>query len=81
MKQPSKLLDPGTRVITHDRLGSVVGILVDGKHIAARRPSTPGTIHGYVPRYVGEVYWVSHEGVESKAAYSFAEFELDQESP
>jgi hypothetical protein len=80
MQKPNKLLKPGTKVITHDRLGSIVGILVDGKHIAARRPSTPGTIHGYVPGHVGEVYWVSHEGVASKAAYSFTEFELDETS-
>jgi hypothetical protein len=80
MQQPTKLLDPGTKVITHAELGTTFGMSVPQRNIEARRPSMAGTIHGYVPGHGGDVYWVRHDGVEAVAAYCFTEFEIDETS-
>lgn len=89
MIEPAQVLGAGTKVITHETLGSITGMLVKPQHLDARRPSTVGTIGGWVPGHGGDVYWVEHDTVAGKpiAVYCFTEFELvprhrfDREEP
>ncbi len=76
MKQPIYILDNGTRVRTHKKLGKTTGFLVVMKHIEARKPDAPGVIDGIVGGHGGDVYWVRHG--QDVAAYSFSEFELEK---
>jgi len=63
MEEPKHILVPGTRIVTHDVLGSIAGMLVKPQHLENRRFNTPGVIGGWVPGHGGDVYWVSHEDV------------------
>jgi hypothetical protein len=78
MEEPDQVLGAGTKVITHEVLGSITGMLVKQHHLDNRRPNTPGVIGGWVPGHGGDVYWVSHEDVPGKpiAVYCWTEFEL-----
>lgn len=76
MKEPTTLLSDGIRITTHDVLGSVTGILVSPRCLAARKPHVNGTLRGWVPGHGGDVYWVEHED-KTVAAYGWWEFELN----
>lgn len=78
MNQPKYLLDNGTRVVTHDKLGSADGMSA-GPRYSPRRASAPGVIAGVVGGHGGDVYWVRHDDGET-AAYCFDEFELGSAS-
>jgi hypothetical protein len=79
MRRPDTVLPSGTRVRTHDTLGSTDGFLVEPEHLAARSAGTSGTVCGVVREHGGDVYLVKHEGVTASAAYCYIEFELDDE--
>lgn len=85
MKQPEYILEKGTKIRTHETLGSTVGLGVHVGHIRARRSNVQGTITGVVGGHGGDVYFVRHEAPFSfgwvEAAYSFQEFELDTGEP
>lgn len=74
MKEPEYILPNGTRVVTHEYLGSTGGMLVAQKFLDARRPSALGLIWGIVGGHGGDVYWVKHDD-GTGAAYMFDEFE------
>lgn len=76
MKEPEYVLKNGTRVRTHDVLGSERGMMIDAIHVRARRPAINGTIVGVVSGHGGDVYWVEHVGHAAPAAYWFTEFEV-----
>lgn len=75
MKQPNQLPAIGTKLRTHDKLGSEVGLMVHSRHIANRMRSSECTYIGYVPGHGGDVWWCEHEAGKV-AAYSFAEVEF-----
>lgn len=73
MDQPQYILKNGTKVVTHDTLEPMEGLL--SLHNASRKTSTEGEIQGVVGGYGGDLYWVSHHKSES-TIYCFTEFEL-----
>ena len=75
MKQPSKLPEIGTKLITHKKLDSENGLMIHPLHIANRKRNAPCTYIGYVPGHGGDVWWCKHED-GSVAAYSFMEVEF-----
>jgi hypothetical protein len=77
MDEPQFILEPYTRVRTHDPLGSTAGFMVGPKAMGARTPGVIGIINGIVPGHGGDVYFVSHIGGTSPAAYGWMEFELE----
>lgn len=79
MQQPPTILDTGTRIRTHARLGSTAGMNVASVHLDQRCADTPGTITGVVGGCGGDVYWVMHEGCGPSAPYCFDEFEVVKE--
>lgn len=50
------------------------GMMINEKHLIARRPNAEGTIRGYVGGHGGDVWWVEHSP-DDVAAYVFTEFE------
>lgn len=75
MNEPKSVLGVGTKIITSIALHPTTGIMVKPKYFETRRPSTVGTIQGFVPGHGGDIYWVQHED-ESIAVYGWQEFEL-----
>lgn len=76
MEQPIYILEDGTRVVTHAKLGSTKGMFAKPETLAARRTSASGVISGAIPGYGGDVYWVTHDDGQA-APYCFTEFELE----
>ncbi len=76
MEQPKYLLKHGTRIKTHERLGSTAGMLIKQTYLDQREPNSTGYIAGIVGGHGGDVYWVQHDNGK-QAAYCFDEFELD----
>lgn len=77
MKQPNEVLATGTRIRTHDTLGSTEGFRVASRHIQARRAATSGTISGFVGGGGGDAYWIWHPGLAVLAVYGVSEFDLE----
>lgn len=78
MEEPSHILEPGTVIRTHEVLGPTTGMLIQQRHLDARRPNAVGTIKGWVSGHGGDVYWVTHQDETVSAAYGWPEFELVQ---
>jgi len=75
MQEPTKVLAPGTRVITN-KLHSTKGMLITAKHLDVRASGIKGTIRGYVPGHGGDIYWVEHDDTKEVGAYGWHEFDL-----
>jgi hypothetical protein len=76
MKQPEYILNNGTQVRTHDKLGKTTGMLTGPGNMSMRKPSSDGVIRGVVAGHGGDVYWVQHPGDTLYAPYCFDEIEL-----
>lgn len=78
MNQPTYILDNGTRIRTHTKLGTNQGMNVAAIHIDQREADAEGTIAGVVGGHGGDVYWVQHVETrgDTTAPYCFDEFEL-----
>ena len=81
MNQPKYILDQGTRIRTHAKLGTTQGMNVAAIHIDQREADAEGTIAGVVGGCGGDVYWVTHEGSGPSAVYCYDEFELVEAAP
>lgn len=77
MKEPDYILNPGTRIVTHDVLGSTLGILVKEPYLDARRTSTRAMLGNYVAGHGGDIYWAKHDD-GTVAVYGWQEFELEE---
>lgn len=77
MKQPEYILEIGTKIRTHAKLGDTAGMNVGSRNMAQRKADTTGLILDVVPGHGGDVYWVLHDGEPTPAAYCFDEFELE----
>ena len=75
MNEPEFILLNGTRIETHEVLGSTGGLMVRGDYVTNRKPSAIGIIRGVVPGHGGDAYWVTHD-YGDVAVYCFREFEL-----
>lgn len=75
MDEPANLLESGTVVRTHEKLGDGRGFSVSPKNMAQRQANVIGVIGGYVAGHGGDVYWVHHGPDLPPAAYCFDEFE------
>lgn len=82
MKEPEYILPAGTRIVTHPELDPRMpgAMMVSGRFIDARRPSTKAELRGFVPGHGGDVYWALHDD-GGQAVYCFSEFELDLSTP
>lgn len=78
MKQPEYILEKGTEIITHPKLGPTTGLSVPPHFVAARRSGAKATLGTPVPGHGGDIYWATHED-GSTALYNFTEFELAKE--
>ena len=82
MDQPEYILEPGTRIRTHVKLGETTGFLIAERHLSARKREALGLIVDPVPGHGGDVYFVRHAEGDSGndpcpvASYCFTEFEL-----
>lgn len=68
----------GAKVRTKPQLGNTLGMMINPRHLQARRPNAEGTYIGFVPGHGGDVWWVEH-GPEDVAAYCFNELTLRRE--
>jgi hypothetical protein len=79
MNCPATFLKNGTRVRTHETLGSMRGMMPTVEQLEARKPNVAGEIAG-VAGGGGDIYWVKHDdGV--LAPYCWSEFELADFKP
>jgi hypothetical protein len=76
MQQPSTVFAPGTKIVTHEQLGTTAGMLIKPCYLATRKPNAKATLGPYVPGHGGDVYFALHED-GTEAVYSVNEFELD----
>lgn len=76
MREPTYILDNGTKIVTDKVLGSTSGIFVRPQYLEARRPNAKGTIKNWVAGHGGDIYWVEHED-KTIAVYGWMEFEFD----
>ena len=58
----------------------VKGMMINAKHLQARRANAIGNVRGYVPGHGGDVWWVEHAD-GSVAAYCFNEMEGENAPP
>lgn len=76
MEEPKTLLAPGTRILTHETLGSTTGMLIVPDKLANRKPNQKATLGYYVAGHGGGIYWAKHDQTDEVAAYGWMEFEL-----
>lgn len=74
---PTYVLEPGTKIITDQVLGTTAGMMVRSDYLAARKPATKAVLGTYVGGHGGDVYWAKHED-GTVSVYCWTEFELDQ---
>ena len=77
MKQPEYILEIGTKIRTHAKLGDTAGMLVPQSVLAQRKADAVGAICGAVAGHGGDVYGVLHDDDTTISVYCFDEFELD----
>lgn len=77
MKQPSRILGNGFRVVTVDvfEKNATMGMIGGPDYIAARKNGEPGEIAGVVGGAGGDLYFVKHDVDGSVGVYAFMEFD------
>lgn len=78
MTEPKYVLAEGIKICTHKTLYPITGMLIKQEYLDRRRPSTSGTIKGFVAGHGGDIYWVEHENDKSISVYGWMEFELTE---
>lgn len=68
-------VDIGMRVKTHPEEKNLRGLLINERHLIARREGE-GKVTGYVPGHGGDVWWVDHGGGGPSGAYVFTELSI-----